>query len=325
MPSGITHMLLIKELQDYLPDDSELKYILADNSDYLSIGAVAPDLPYASLADNDFFLSTQGPLADHFHYDLTNQIPLRSLDQLKLLNSSIREQVHRQMFSFFLGYISHLVADGIFHPFIRDKVGDYDNHKSAHRCLEMQLDVLYFEYITKKSGYAAELNYTGIQDELKNYLSSPNHDSTIRLFAQLIKEVYKENYTVREINGWIKGLNRLFELAAGTYLQIYRNLEANTFMFRNRSEINEQLATVLIKPEDDLPHNFLHRYKIDYFQDCVPRFFEQYVPLAQRAFEYVYEQGQALTEIEIPAINLDTGRLIEHPSLELIPEFWKGV
>jgi len=56
MPSGITHIFLTKKIQDELPDGL-LKDILAYGSDFLTVGAVAPDLPYASIADDDFFLT----------------------------------------------------------------------------------------------------------------------------------------------------------------------------------------------------------------------------------------------------------------------------
>ena len=141
MPSGITHILLTKKLHDELPDGT-LKYILADSAAFLTIGAVAPDLPYASIADIDTFLLRQSGLADNFHYLKTNQIPLRSLSALKSIKDKTNEQLFFQMFSFFIGYISHVMADGIFHPFIRDQVGNYAQNKSAHRSLELKFDLL---------------------------------------------------------------------------------------------------------------------------------------------------------------------------------------
>lgn len=56
MPSGITHILLVKNLQNVLPD-GKLKKILQSGRDFLQVGALGPDLPYASIADDDFFFS----------------------------------------------------------------------------------------------------------------------------------------------------------------------------------------------------------------------------------------------------------------------------
>ncbi|MAF79233.1 MAG: hypothetical protein CME60_13810, partial [Halobacteriovoraceae bacterium] len=54
-----------------------------------------------------------------------------------------------EAFSFFLGFASHVVADGVIHPFVRDKVGDYDNNATEHRLLEMRLDVILLNEFTK--------------------------------------------------------------------------------------------------------------------------------------------------------------------------------
>lgn len=321
MPSGITHILLTKKLQDEIPD-STLNYILADSSAFLTIGAVAPDLPYASIADVDTFLLRQSGLADNFHYLKTNQIPLRSLTHLKSIRDNTNEQLFYQMFSFFLGYISHVVADGIFHPFIRDQVGNYAQNKSAHRSLELQLDVLYYRFVTKNSGYPLELIYTDIQKELLNYQSNQDWQETFQVFSQLISDVYGIADTVENIKDWTRGLDNMFSLAGGDHLEIIRKQEANSFQFKNGKDINASKVLILTKPIDrDV--NFLQRDKIDCFQDCVPMFFNKFVLIAQNAYKFIFEEGPPLTEVDIPAIDLDTGRLIVNDNLNMIPEFWK--
>ena len=81
MASGITHILLSKKLQDELPEGA-LKDILDEGSDFLTVGSIGTDLPYASKVE-DLFLSDQSDLADLFHYDKTNLIPLLALERLK--------------------------------------------------------------------------------------------------------------------------------------------------------------------------------------------------------------------------------------------------
>jgi hypothetical protein len=54
MAGGITHILLMKYLPNILPDDN-LKKELTAGRDFLIIGAIAPDLPYAINTDEDFF------------------------------------------------------------------------------------------------------------------------------------------------------------------------------------------------------------------------------------------------------------------------------
>lgn len=321
MASGLTHILLTKKLQDKF-EDGNLKNILAMAADSFQVGAVAPDLPYASIADNDFFFKNESPLADSFHYEKTNQIPLESLKKLKLLRGQIDDEIHYHMFAFFLGYISHVFADGIIHPFVRDKVGEYIENQAEHRSLEMQLDVLFFEELTKNSGFGSELNYTNIHDELENFSNIDGVSQIITVFSELIKSTYNEEYPVKKIFGWINGLHRMFEIAEGDHPRFYRNLKRNSFTYRNRADIDWERAVILRKPKDrDV--NFLKVNEIDFFKDCVPQYYFQFTEVAKKAYNYVFEEGQELNANDIASINLDTGRLVNANDLDLIPEFWK--
>ncbi len=322
MASGLTHILLTKRLQDKF-EDGQLKNILAYAADSFQVGAVGPDLPYASIADNDFF-SNESPLADDFHYRLTNEIPIQSFQKLRSIKGQIGEELHCHLFSFFLGYTSHVLADGIIHPFVRDKVGEYIDNQAEHRSLEMQLDVLFFEELTKNSGLGAELNYTNVHDEISNFLALEFNDEIVKTFSSMIQTVYGKEYSVDKIQGWIKGLHQMFEVAEGDHPRFYRNLEANSFTFRNRDDIDKGRAVTLIKPKDrDI--NFLKVEEIDFFQDCIPQYYRRFVPIATKAYQYVFEEGVALNEMDIPPINLDTGRLLPANDLNTIPEFWKNI
>jgi len=322
MASGLTHILLTKKLQDIFTD-GDLKNILAYGADAFQVGAVAPDLPYASVADGDFFLTNESKQADSFHYEKTNQIPLQALKHLRAIKGDIDDEVHYNMFSFFLGYISHVLADGIIHPFVRDKVGEYDENQAEHRSLEMQLDVLFMEHLTEKSGLESELNYTNLHDELENFREVEGAEDIIVLFSDLISSVYGEQFSVKKILGWVNGLHTLFSLAEGDTPRFYRNLKANTFSYKNREDIDKEKALVLREPKDrDV--NFLKVEQVEFFNDCVPQYYRKFVEIAQKAYNYVYCGGSELNDDDIPMINLDTGRLINANDLDLIPEFWKN-
>jgi len=320
MASGLSHILLTKRLQDELLD-GKLKNILAFAADSLQVGSVAPDLPYASIADNAIF-SNESELADYFHYKRTNEIPLQALQKLKVLNGTIDKALHYHMFSFFLGYISHVLADGIIHPFVRDKVGEYEENQAAHRCLEMQLDVLFFEELTKKSGLGVELNYTNVHKQIKDFIQIDDEIKIVEFFSELIEAVYNQRYSAATINGWIEGLFRMFEVAEGDHPKFYRVLESNSFTFRNIEDIDRNKATVLCKPKDR-ESNFLKVDVIDFFNDCIPQYYKCFVHVAQKAYSFVFENGIELTKDDIPCINLDTGRLADNNDLNEIPFFWK--
>ena len=99
MASGITHILLMKHLQEYLPDGN-LKLDLAEGRDFLQAGAVGPDLPYASIADDDWFFSTESGLADSFHYERTNQIALKAFKMIRERQADLTSDEQLYLFCF---------------------------------------------------------------------------------------------------------------------------------------------------------------------------------------------------------------------------------
>ncbi len=327
MASGITHMLLMKNLPNELPD-GKLKMIIFSGIHFLQVGAVAPDLPYASIADDDFFLTSQSDLADKFHYEMTNEVPTSAINEIKAQKSQLSPKELRYNFCFFLGYISHLIADGIIHPFVRDKVGDYKENQTAHRVLEMQLDVLYFHHLTKRTGNPIQLRYSQINKELIN-LNKSNYSETkkvIELFSQKIKEVYNMDCSVDMILGWIKGLQRMFSLAGDDYPEIFRGIPfINDFLFSNYQELLSKYDSILSlekTTKDGRPQNFLKVNRVHFFYDIIPHYYKTFIPIAQKAYDFIYSEGLPLTENDIAPIDLDTGRMIANNDLDIIPKYW---
>jgi hypothetical protein len=325
MASGITHILLMKNLQNVLPEDG-LKMKLAAAIDFLQVGAVAPDLPYASIADDDFFLTAQSELADKFHYVLTNEIPLQAFVELKANKGNLNPQELRAHFAFFLGYASHVIADGIIHPFIRDKVGNYSENKTAHRVLEMQLDVLFFHFLTYKSNFPTEFNKSNIQDELINISSEfyPQRDKVFKEFSRLITKVYNNNYGADKILGWVKGLHRMFSIAADVP-KIYREISfINEFTFSDFADLQNKYDDILsLKTPKDRTLNFAHKGQIHFYNDIVPHFYQIFIPFAQKAYNYIYNDGEPITNYDISGIDLDTGRILTaNNDLDVIPFYW---
>ena len=326
MASGITHILLMKNLQKELPIGA-IKRKLAQARDILQVGAIAPDLPYASIADNDFILKNDSELADLFHYEKTNELPLKAFFYIKEIKNDLTKTEVNFLFAFFIGYVSHLIADGIIHPYVRDKVGDYAQNKTAHRVLEMQIDVLLFEYLTKHSGKPLNLNYTNLHEELANFEQEtyPQTSLVIKTFSNLIKDVYNYDCSVNDLFGWVKAIYRMFAVAEGDHPTIYKNIPfIKPFLFSDLDELkgrNEEIL-ILTKPKDrDV--NFLKKNKIDFFDDCLPMFYEKFIPVLNKAFEFVFRDGPELTDADIKSIDLDTGRdLAVNNDLNEIPLYW---
>jgi hypothetical protein len=303
----------------------ELRMVLDSSRDFLQVGAVGPDLPYASIADDDFFFITHSDLADNFHYKKTNELSLSAFEYIKSHKSKYTDRELRAIFSFFLGFASHIIADGIIHPYIRDKVGDYKTHQTEHRVLEMQLDVLLIHYLTLRSGHPIELNNSNIHREIKNFHPSvfPEVEKILSLFCELISKIYDSAYKPDDILGWVKGLYRMFDIAEGEHPRIYGALFED-FLFSDYNELREKKEHLLVLKEPiDRKENFLKKPSIHYYDDVLPRFYEKFIPFAEKAYNYIYKNGTAIDIIDIAGIDLDTGRpLIAHNDLNVIPTFW---
>lgn len=324
MASAISHMLFVKELINRL-DGGLLRSNLSSGIHFLQAGAVAPDLPYASLFDNDYFFKTQSELADKFHYERTNGVPLQFLVRLKAQWNTLSSTQRRFAFSFVVGYISHLVVDGLVHPFVRDMVGNYKDHQAEHRKLELDLDVLLFHFLTARSGHPIELNYADLHDELSNIVANdyPERDVVLQLFSDSINDVYGERHDVVRIRGWIQGLHRMLEIAEGDHPDIYKIGYINTIIFADFHELVSKYSKILILEKPiDRADNFLHLPRIHYFDDVIPRVYATLIPLVNSVYAELYEGGPSLTEAELPMIDLDTGRLLAANDLNNTPQLW---
>jgi hypothetical protein len=315
----------MKNLPNLLTE-SKFKTKISSGIHFLQIGAVAPDLPYASIADYDLILSNQLKIADRFHYERTNEIALIAFDELA--SKELKPKALKYSFCFFLGYLSHIIADGIIHPFIRDMVGDYDYHKTDHRVLEMKLDVLYYYHLTERTNKPIQLNYTDIHKELLNITHSnyKQTDIVLELFSNYIKQVYKVECPPKMIAGWIEGLYRMFAFAEGEHPGFYHSLPIiKDIIFSNYEMLltdYDSLLTLGKTTSDNRPENFLKTNTIHYFDDIIPHFYKVFIPIAEKAYLFVFENGDKLTNEDIAPINLDTGRFIANNDLNEIPKYW---
>lgn len=300
MPSGFTHILLAKtfnERSNHLND--ELEVLLLEKLDYFQLGAIGPDLPYSQIP---MIQNKDEEVADDFHWHNTNQVALKCLEDIKAMTEGYEK---RECFAFVLGFISHIVADGIIHPFVRDKVGPYKENDNAtkHRLLEMRLDVLLADEINY-----GEINCTKLQDELKNPLS--NFDHVADIFSKNIKSVYAKNISSGQVKTWVKTMEGLFETAANSCNQYYSFIPGlNGFLYKDLRELKATaLDDLILKKHEAKGRKINFRDKETHFyNDCLPRFYEVMSKIAIKAHSFVFQNG-TFGEVDLPAINLDTGR-----------------
>lgn len=333
MPSGISHMLLSRNLE--LADDCPYRYKIRQNTRYFQIGSIAPDLPYASVLDNDFFES-ESELANLFHFTAAgqnvaqspNQLPLAGLTHVRyLVERGVNKRECDALFWFLAGYASHVIADGICHPYVMDKVGRYEGpNKAEHRALEMGIDVLLFKHFTADSGYAIETNYAGMDTFIAGFNELKYAPLVVRHFATLIKETFGVDVEPNEIHGWVLGMSRLFGLAAGNWLDLLRQLDATRpYIFRNMHDLagREDEYLRLEKPRfwDD---NFHNTATVHFIDDCLPHFNSQMKIFLDQAYAYVYDSGPQIGIAELPSFSLDTGRSVcDFDNIALTPLLWQ--
>lgn len=333
MPSGISHMLFSR----YLPveADSPFFYKMRANTRYFQIGSIAPDLPYASVADQDL-LNSDSELANLFHFTFPgqaaslapNRLPLLGLERVKLyIENGADKRSCDAFFWFLVGYTSHLIADGVCHPFVMDKVGRYEgSNKADHRALEMGIDVLLLKHFTGWSGHAIETGYARMDTYIKGFNDLSYSGMVCNHFANLIESIYGIEIQPEEIAGWVEGMARLFCLATGKWPTWFRNLDATRpFVFREIADLDGQEDDYLVLERPRFwDENFLGRGRIHFFEDCLPRFNELMTVFLGKAWAYVYENGPAPGEDDLPAFSLDTGRPVGgYYNLALIPSQWE--
>lgn len=305
MPSGFTHMLLAKTFPEKAGiKDDDLGLLLDSYMSYFQLGAIAPDLPYSQQ-----LMSITGrketKLADNFHYENTTGVPLKAFEKLKKLKGEERDQA----FAFFLGFVAHIVADGIIHPYVRDKVGDYHENQNEHRMLEMRLDVFFLHELTKGHGSSLNLNYTNFHDQILDPLKNFGHIS--RIFADAISEVYGAKVESSDVEEWVGDMHTMLELAESSNNQYYAIVPGlKGYLFKDKDDVLKNHQDDLILRKNDAKKreiNFAGR-DVHFFDDCLPSFYKVFKQIAQPAYDFIYNDGPELNSSNFPAINLDTGR-----------------
>ncbi|MGE0631193.1 MAG: zinc dependent phospholipase C family protein [Pseudobdellovibrionaceae bacterium] len=319
MPSGITHMMISQKTLDYIADEDASNILQSERGPFM-LGCVSPDLPYMTLLDTKVWENRKG-IADDFHYKRTNEIPLEGLRLTKKYLQNNETNIANTLFAFYVGYASHIVADGIIHPYVRDKVGDYEVAATAHRTLEMKLDVLLADFF-----FDQEINNINFHDELSWIKDCANQEEIFKSFSSFIDSVYQTQVSPEEIKKWLSTMDMVFDITTGKFPFWYQKLLGDSGLaFNNVENIlseKEKLTTLTLPidyKEKSLSTNYMQKEKVDFFEDVLPHYFSVFSRFILDAYSFVYADGPE-DAIHLPPINLDTGRIIGQ-NLENKPKF----
>lgn len=324
MPAGITHMTLsrvaLNELHGFSGFDA--KHLLNDLIGAYLMGSLGPDLPYMGNFDNNPW-SGNDAVADDLHYKKTNQVPLKGLELAKKAMENGDVELAQTRFAFFLGYASHLIADGIIHPYIRDTVGDYEVAKTEHRTLEMKLDVL---VAAKYLG--VENNGVSIQEDLDFIVDHERIDEVFEDYRELINSIHGHDLPAGKITELAQGMQRALAFAEGKFPEWYGSfLGEGGAAYMDYADIKKQeekitnLGLPIDAEKKGLTTNFAGRTSINFFKDVLPRYYGIFPDVITAAYDYVFNNGPEITSL-LPEINFDTGRLLTNLDLKNTPQLW---
>lgn len=313
MPSGVTHVLLSRHLR--IGNNGPLQLLMDSRLRYFEFGSLGPDMPDGSILDDDILkMNTELKVKLHKHAD-NNHVPLLAFSKIKERQTrGVNRKELNALFAYFAGYMSHVVADGVMHPFITDKVGTYTKFKNkiAHSETELALDVLFFSHLYRGTGTEMELVTSEIEKRFRGFdRDLPYTKGAFEILSDCIAAVFGENVSARELAEWTEGIYRMFSLAVGRWPALIKKLSGNIPLPGYLDDIRKRKDQYLVLEGSKVPGtagNFLNRDKVYMIKDCLPRYNMMMNRFLKRAYSYIYENGRPLTHDDIPPADLDTGR-----------------
>ena len=335
MPSPLTHIMLVKnecdEIEDIFKNKDhafELAPKLARYSAELCTGSISPDITYfteqaATRILANFFQDDIHFIADCIHLENSNLLFEAGINHLKRQKDNTDPSVFDAQFAFLCGYMAHVVADGVIHPYVRDKVGDYvtDEAKFNHRLLEMRLDILLCHHF-----YGHNLNNIEFQDELdglkhSNELFCFISDITNTAYPQSIQKTIGRKLTAKDMENSYVSAKQAFEVSSHReniplpWLNHLMEKKAVKHEDFSDDKINTPAIRELSTPKTfngkTLDSNFMGKPTVDFVNDVVPRFAQVYLPLLETLYGHIYH-NESLALSMLPPFSLDDGRLLSN-------------
>lgn len=235
MPASIAHMLIARKVREELTEDPYIednfvKEILEENSTYMELGALGPDLPYYQsitflrASYNTVFNRYDKPMGvDQWSYQMhslnTNEFPLEMIKTIFEDRPFKREpwdSGDKKKLAFICGYLTHMAADQIIHPIINLIAGPYYKEEEArkkHREAEVTQDLYLFNRYKGIDKFKAE------QFNLWCDIFRISDDTTLLRFKYLIQRALLETYYVtppeEDIDHWVKGTLHILSVMNG--------------------------------------------------------------------------------------------------------------
>ncbi|HXZ43740.1 MAG TPA: zinc dependent phospholipase C family protein [archaeon] len=216
MPAAYAHITMVNAVAlpkylDAIPAfPLETKQAVMQQIKFCELGAMSPDYPYLALT----LSPDQAHWADLMHYVNTVGMIRAGISQVARLTGEPR----LKGLAWLLGYAAHVAADVTVHPVVRLRVGDYEEHKTAHRTCEMHEDVYIFARRMHLQVTLAEFLQGGIGG--CGCQGDPNRlDPTIEaLWDSMLAESYPAEHAqgAPRFGLWRRGFDLIMEGCSGS-------------------------------------------------------------------------------------------------------------
>jgi hypothetical protein len=164
MPKEITHWAIAEKIYQHLPDGSHLKQLIRQHKNLYLIGAVLPDTPFYLI------YGKHGKMMNRIGEEMHDN-PADSYVPLAEAIRCYEPHIPDDVLALFLGIISHIHADSVFHPCVYyfSGISDHpDGRKKAvarHHTLETFLDICYMRDYAGRLMFYELLNHAEISAE----------------------------------------------------------------------------------------------------------------------------------------------------------------
>lgn len=295
MAGPFTHWVITEKAMERCQElDANLDQILAQNAKFVLLGAVSPDLPYLS------FNQTTTNWADEMHYHSTNGVVVHGYSDLK--QRGIEDLETKALFSWLLGYASHMIADATIHPIVEKIVGEYQYNTQEHRECEMVQDILTFKHNFNQDIVEAEYTET-----IEFCRRSPHKNALFSFWQTQLRRTHPSlGDPVPAF--WFDTYAEAIDLADGSNVlfKLFRHVGfGESFLYESSKELSENAPNNVDKYYENIA---LPMGGIGYFEvDGISRAVENVVQAWQDMF--VNLKNQYNVADLILDWNLDTGKV----------------
>jgi hypothetical protein len=221
MPGSVAHMLIFEAALSKIDNDRECGYLvemLKENMNYGRLGSIGPDLPYFNgvlRTAASFLLSgyyKPEPIerwGDLLHSKAPNLFPLTMIEIAWRETDPDDEEwdaIAKKQWAFIIGYLTHIAADQMIHPYVNKISGNYYRDKEKrgkHLECEVYQDVVLFNNRYKKSILDENLD-TWVNIHTKSGKTEPH-------FRRFLQKSFKETHAIfpseNDIENWNRGLS----------------------------------------------------------------------------------------------------------------------